>query len=114
MPAEGAGPLGGDWVSGERVFGPPVGTFDADWLVPVVREAVPEASHERAREAVVGVWAVLREEAAHRGCAPADVPADVVASRLGLSSGPAGAAPDRVDEAALTAVRAAVRAYGAR
>lgn len=110
MAAGGAGPLGGDWVSGERVFGPPVGTFDADWLVPVVREAVPDASHERAREAVVRVWAVLREEAALRGCAPADVPEDVVGSRLGSSDQPA----DRVDEAALTAVRAAVRAYGAR
>ena len=105
----GAGPLGGDWVSGERVFGPPAGTFDADWLVPVVREAVPGVEHGRAREAVAAVWAVLREEAGLRGCAPADVPDDVVGARLGSS----GRAPDRVDEAALTAVRAAVRAYGA-
>lgn len=105
----GPGPLGGDWVSGERVFGPPAGTFDTDWLVPVVREAVPGVEHARAREAVAAVWAVLREEAALRGCAPADVPDDVVGARLGS----AGRAPDRVDEAALTAVRAAVRAYGA-
>lgn len=109
----GAGPLGGDWASGERVFGPPSGTLDADWLVPVVREAVPGVEHERAREAVVRVWALLREEAALRGCAPAEVPDDVVGSRLGSGGAAGGGAPDRVDEAALTAVRAAVRAYGA-
>lgn len=45
-----------DWVSGERVFGPPVGTFDVDWLVPaVVEQAGVDAASARA--ALQLVWA---------------------------------------------------------
>ena len=55
-------PLGGDWGSGERVFGPPSGTVETDWFVPLVREAHPGAAHERVRAIVARVWAVLREE----------------------------------------------------
>lgn len=48
-----------DWVSGERVFGPPSGTFDVDWLVPAVVEQAgvhPAA----AREALAAAWAAHR------------------------------------------------------
>ncbi len=45
-----------DWVSGERVFAPPVGTFDVDWLVPAVLEAVPGATPPQARAALLDAW----------------------------------------------------------
>ena len=41
-----------DWVSGERVFAPPRGTVDVDWLVPAVVELVPGTSPARARAAL--------------------------------------------------------------
>ena len=50
-----------DWVSGERVFAPPSGTLDPDWLVPVLLEALPGLSPHEARAALVGAWADLRE-----------------------------------------------------
>ena len=58
-------PLGGDWGSGERVFGPPRGTVEPDWFVPLVRERHPGATHEAARTAVAAVWQVVHAEAAH-------------------------------------------------
>ena len=45
-----------DWVSGERVFAPPSGTFDVDWLVGAVLEAVPGTTPVRAREALLAAW----------------------------------------------------------
>ena len=42
-----------DWVSGERVFAPPTGTFDVDWLVPAVVEAVPGTVPAEARAALL-------------------------------------------------------------
>jgi hypothetical protein len=45
-----------DWVSGERVFGPPLGTFDVDWLVPAVVEQAG-AHPTEARAALQQVWA---------------------------------------------------------
>jgi hypothetical protein len=50
-----------DWVSGERVFAPPSGTLDPDWLVPAVLEAVPDATREDATRAVTDAWHALRE-----------------------------------------------------
>ncbi|MBX9246916.1 hypothetical protein ICW40_19170, partial [Actinotalea ferrariae] len=46
-----------DWVSGERVFAPPSGTVDVDWLVPAVLEAAPEADPASARAALARAWA---------------------------------------------------------
>lgn len=45
-----------DWVSGERVFAPPTGTFDVDWLVPAVVEAVPGCAPAEARAALLEAW----------------------------------------------------------
>lgn len=49
-----------DWVSGERVFGPPTGTLDVDWLVPAVLDLVPSATPAQARAALVTAWSVAR------------------------------------------------------
>jgi hypothetical protein len=46
-----------DWVSGERVFAPPAGTLDVDWLVPALLEAVPSATPAQARAALVAAAA---------------------------------------------------------
>jgi hypothetical protein len=55
-----------DWVSGERVFGPPVGTFDVDWLVPaVVEQAGVDVAVARA--ALQQVWSDHRTGAAPTG-----------------------------------------------
>lgn len=127
-------PLGGDWGSGERVFGPPRGTVETDWLVPLVREAHPGVPHEEARAAVARAWAVLRAEAARAGVAPADADDTAVRGLLGMpvpaaaggSAVQPGAAADggrraagdvedsagAVLETALRVVRAASRAYG--
>lgn len=69
-----------DWVSGERVFGPPRGTVDVDWLVPALLEVAPDRSPGQARDALAEAWA------AHRaGRAPADpVAGRVLAEALGL------------------------------
>ena len=45
-----------DWVSGERVFAPPRGTVDVDWLVPAVLELVPGSTPARARAALDEAW----------------------------------------------------------
>ena len=50
-----------DWVSGERVFGPPGGTLDLDWLVPAVLDEVPAASPDEARAALSEAWATVRD-----------------------------------------------------
>ncbi len=65
-----------DWVSGERVFAPPTGTFDVDWLVPAVVEAVPGCAPAEARAALLEAW---QDAQAGRGSArsegsPADLP----------------------------------------
>lgn len=111
------GPRGGDWVSGERVFGPPRGTVEADWFVPLVLEAHPDTPHERARAAVRFVWAVVREEAELAGVVPADVDEAAVRRRLGPpltadGATPAAAPADPVLATALHVVLAAGRAYG--
>lgn len=45
-----------DWVSGERVFAPPRGTVDVDWLVPAVLELVPGSTPTQARAALEQAW----------------------------------------------------------
>ncbi len=49
-----------DWTSGERVFAPPTGTLDPDWLVPAVLEAAPGHDPEAARDALLAGWAAIR------------------------------------------------------
>lgn len=69
-----------DWVSGERVFGPPRGTVDVDWLVPALLEAAPGRSPAEARAALDEAWTAHRE-----GRVPADpVAGRVLAEALGL------------------------------
>jgi hypothetical protein len=67
-----------DWVSGERVFAPPDGTLDPDWLVPAVLEAVPGAAPGEARAALSRAWSAHRSGAA----APASDPLDAAARRV--------------------------------
>ena len=112
-------PLGGDWVSGERVFGPPTGTLDADWLVPLVREAVPASGHADARAAVVAALAALRAD-------PGATEEDVVRRGGGTNRDEPVRSQARPEDdvqgrdreralarAALVVVRAARRAYDA-
>lgn len=84
-----------DWVSGERVFAPPAGTFDVDWLVPAVVEAVPGCAPAEARAALLESW---RDVQAGRASDPpsAEVP----------SPGPLRQAADRVVAEALRTFRA--------
>ncbi|GIG40578.1 hypothetical protein [Cellulomonas phragmiteti] len=78
-----------DWVSGERVFGPPGGTLDVDWLVPAVLDEVPSATPDDARAALVRAWAAGREP----------------------GTSPASASPDALDRRAAAVVREAVTQY---
>jgi hypothetical protein len=72
-----------DWVSGERVFAPPSGTLDPDWLVPAVLEAQPQADPGDARAALVRAWADHRDGVAATSGAPLDVVArDVVVAAV--------------------------------
>ena len=50
-----------DWTSGERVFAPPSGTVDVDWLVPAVLERCDVPAVE-ARAALVDAWAAIRAD----------------------------------------------------
>ena len=56
-----------NWVSGERVFAPPQGTLDLDWLVPAVQEAVPGTSVAAALEALAAARARLENDEAGPG-----------------------------------------------
>ncbi|WNB86096.1 hypothetical protein [Cellulomonas sp. ATA003] len=49
-----------DWVSGERVFAPPNGVLDVDWLVPAVIDGLPGTSPAEARAATAAAWADQR------------------------------------------------------
>lgn len=78
------------YVSGERVFGPPIGTFDVDWVAREIdRQTL--VSFETAHRAVAEAWADARSHgsldpallaaAAERSGAPAEV-AGVVAEHV--------------------------------
>ena len=45
-----------DWDSGERVFAPPSGVLDVDWLVPAVLETLPGVTPADARTATAAAW----------------------------------------------------------
>jgi hypothetical protein len=51
-----------DWSSGERVFAPPTGTVDVDWLVPAVLERCGSTTPGEARSALVVAWAAVRAD----------------------------------------------------
>lgn len=67
-----------DWTSGERVFAPPSGTVDPDWLVPALLERHPQATLEEATGALRAAWACHRSErpAGAEGRSPLDETAD--------------------------------------
>lgn len=50
-----------DWTSGERVFAPPSGTVDVDWLVPAVLERCGGTTPTEARLALALAWAAVRD-----------------------------------------------------
>jgi hypothetical protein len=96
---------GGDYACRERVFAPPAGTFDADWVTPAVLEAHPDASHAQARAAVVRAWTAVRSLTTEG----ADVTTDAVLDRLRAADDE----PAPLDRTAAAVVVAAVRAFGA-
>lgn len=51
-----------DWTSGERVFAPPSGTVDPDWLVPALLERQPHSTPKEASGALRAAWARHRGE----------------------------------------------------
>jgi hypothetical protein len=85
---------------GERVFGPPQGSYDADWVAASARSADPGLPEETSRELAVYAWDHLR--------AIGELDANELARRLLADHPDAGATP------ATTIARAAVdfcRAY---
>jgi hypothetical protein len=56
--ASGTGPE--SYAEGERVFGPPPGSYDADWVANSARTADPGLPEEMARELAVYAWEHLR------------------------------------------------------
>lgn len=79
---------GGAYGEGERVFGPPQGSYDADWVANAARTADPGLPEELARELAVYAWDHLR--ALHELDAPE------VARRLMADHPAAGATPAAV------------------
>lgn len=51
----------GSYGEGERVFGPPQGSYDADWVAAAARSKDPGLPEETARELAVYAWEHLRE-----------------------------------------------------
>ena len=54
-------PDDGSYDEGERVFGPPQGSYDADWVAQTARTADPSLDEVTARELAVDAWTHLRE-----------------------------------------------------
>lgn len=50
------------YTSGERVFGPPRGTFDADWAATALRSLRPELDHPTSVQLVTEAWVLLRTQ----------------------------------------------------
>ena len=73
---------------GERVFGPPQGSYDADWVAAAARSQDPGLPEETARELAEYAWEHLR--AIHALDAPE------VARRLLAEHPKAGASPAAV------------------
>ncbi len=75
----------GGYVEGERVLGPPQGTYDADWVAATARQKNPGLPEETARELAVYAWDHLR--------AVGELDAPEVARRLLADHPRAGATP---------------------
>ena len=58
-PGSGSGST--SYGEGERVFGPPQGTYDAEWVAAQARSADPGLPQETAYELAVYAWDHLRE-----------------------------------------------------
>ena len=72
-----------DWVSGERVFAPPNGVLDVDWLVPAVLDGLPDVPPADARAAIEAAWSDHRSgRVADRGSPLQARAADVVADAV--------------------------------
>ena len=84
--ASGSGPTA--YGEGERVFGPPQGTYDADWVAATARSKDPGLPEETARELAVYAWEHLR--------AVGELDAPEVARRLMADHPSAGATPANV------------------
>lgn len=84
--SSGAPPSG--YGEGERVFGPPVGTYDADWVAAAARAQDPGLPEAMARELAVYAWEHLR--------AVGELDAPEVARRLLVDHPEAGASPAAV------------------
>lgn len=48
------------YSTGERVFGPPNGTFDPDWAATALRSNRPELDHSTSVRLVERAWELLR------------------------------------------------------
>ncbi len=79
---------GSGYGEGERVFGPPNGTYDADWVASAARTKDPGLPEETARELAVYAWEHLR--------AVGELDAPEVARRLMADNPSAGATPANV------------------
>ena len=73
---------------GERVFGPPQGSYDADWVAASARAQDPGLPEETARELAVYAWDHLRQLR--------ELDAPEVARRLLADHPRAGASPAAV------------------
>lgn len=51
----------GPYGEGERVFGPPSGTYDADWVAAAARAHDPGLEEGLARQLAAEAWVHLRE-----------------------------------------------------
>lgn len=73
---------------GERVFGPPQGSYDADWVAATARSKDPGLPEQTARELAVHAWEHLR--------AVGELDAPEVARRLLADHPTVGASPAAV------------------
>ncbi len=67
------------YSTGERVFGPPGGTFDPDWAATALRSHRPDLTHADSVRLIGAAWDLLREKGL-RDAALADAVAETVAS----------------------------------
>ena len=75
------------YVEGERVFGPPSGTYDADWVAAAARQQDPGLPPETAAMLARQAWPLLQEVG--------ELDAPALARRL-MAEGDVGATPANV------------------
>lgn len=64
------------YTTGERVFGPPGGTFDPDWAATALRSHRPDLTHAESVRLIGRAWDLLREKGL-RDAALADAVAEL-------------------------------------